>query len=195
MNTTQLLAPLCVALGVLVWLDNSGPEDSGGSSSSVVGAIERHQRATDTTVDAPSVGQSEAPSGASAAATGNPLADVDKADLSATVERPLFAPQRSRPPVAAEEHEEVAAPPPPPPPSYELLGVVTHDGRAIALLSRAEDGTSFRVEVGDTVGGWQVSSVEPKSVRLTRQDGTTRTVPLSDARPKPQPMTDLDGME
>ncbi len=56
---------------------------------------------------------------------------------------------------------------------------MARDGdRAIAGVRKKLDGTSFRVEVGDMLGGWQVSKVEPKSVRLERSDGEVEDVPL-----------------
>jgi len=177
-----------MVLGLLVWLDNSGDDRSG--SSTVAESSEQSARAAAVTVEAPPAASREAgdAAGADGAAVGNPLAIVDTERLTATVERPLFAPSRSRPPL--EEPVQVAAappPPPPPPPSFDLLGVVSDDGRAIALLRRITDGTSFRVEAGDMIGGWRVASVEAKAVRLERQDGTSRLVPLTQERAKPTP--------
>jgi hypothetical protein len=109
------------------------------------------------------------------------LAAFDKVRLRDTIGRPLFAPSRQRPPpVVAAGRPEIkpVGPVKAQPPSYELLGVVQDGNRAIALLRKTGDGASFRVEVGDTIGGWQVSKVEAKSVLLVREDGTSLTVPL-----------------
>jgi len=124
----------------------------------------------------------EAPAGSETAAepqSGNPLASLDKSSLKDWVERPLFAPSRKRPPpTAAAQGPAPVAGAKPLPPSYELMGVVLDSGRAIALLRKKSDGTSFRVQVGDMLGGWQVSKVEPRAVVLVRGDGTSETVSL-----------------
>jgi hypothetical protein len=127
-------------------------------------------------------GDSETPAGSETTPqpqSGNPLASLDKESLKDWVERPLFAPSRKRPPpaVAAQGPVPVAGAKPLPP-TYELMGVVSEKGRAVALLRKKIDGTSFSVEVGDMVGGWQVSKVEPRSVVLVRGDGTSETVSL-----------------
>lgn len=178
MKTSHILVLVCVALGGLVWLDNSGGPENPPSVPTRSAPRDASPTEGQDTPDG-------APSGA--LAVGNPLATIDATSLSNTVNRPLFAPARSRPPVVSAATVEVAAPaPPPPPPSYALLGVVSERGRAIALLQRIADGTSFRVEAGDTIGGWRVANIEPKAVRLEREDGIERTVRLSEARPAPR---------
>ena len=62
--------------------------------------------------------------------------------------------------------------------SYDLLGILREGERAIALLRSKGEGRSFRVEVGDMIGGWRVARMEPTSVLLEREDGTSQTVPL-----------------
>lgn len=106
----------------------------------------------------------------------NPLASIDLNVLNETVERPLVSPTRKRPPEpkaasgpAAPSEEEHP---------YELLGVAWSEKRAIAVMRKKKDGISFRVEEGDTLGRWQVSKVEPKSVHLVRADGEQEIVPL-----------------
>jgi hypothetical protein len=177
MKTVHILIPVCMALGGLVWIDNFSGEEPASAS-----ARPAPVRAGSGELPA---GEAQ-PKGTVASATlaaGNPLAAVDLQTLGDTVNRPLFAPSRSRPPPVVEAPIEVAAaPPPPPPPSYALLGVVRNAGRAIALLLRVSDGTSFRAEVGDTIGGWRVASVESTAVRLERADGTIDTVQLTDGR-------------
>jgi hypothetical protein len=110
----------------------------------------------------------------------NPLASVEVAELQNWVERPLFASSRKRPPApgagaqrtAARAISQQAAP------SYDLLGILREGERAIALLRRKGEGTSFRVEVGDMIGGWRVARMEATSVLLERADGTAQTVEL-----------------
>ena len=106
----------------------------------------------------------------------NPLANLTLDKLHDTVRRPLF--ETSRRPV------EAPAPPPPPQaepaapaPSpavdqnaFTLLGVVASEGRTIALLKRNQTGQNIRAEVGDTVDGWIVVSIEPQRVVLRQGD-------------------------
>ncbi|MDP1906734.1 MAG: hypothetical protein Q8K85_00440 [Hyphomicrobium sp.] len=183
MKISHLLV-VCVALGALVWIDNFGFDNPWNSPSTPSRRDEPGATSSPQTRGAPADEERAAPS-ASGAATGNPLASIDAAALSDTVDRPLFAPSRSRPPEVVAERAQ--APPPPPPPSFALLGVVHDGGRAIALVRKVSDGTTFRVEVGDTIGGWQVAGVEATSIRLQRADGTSRTVHLRDDKPPAKP--------
>lgn len=104
----------------------------------------------------------------------NPLASIGFDQLSETLDRPLFAPARKRPPpkemsaVAPKAQEQ----------SYELLGVALGGGRPVAIMRKKTDGRSFRVEVGDSFGGWQVTKVEPQSVHLERSGGASEIVRL-----------------
>jgi hypothetical protein len=190
MKISHILVPVCVALGTLVWIDNFGFDNPWDSPSAPSRRDAPGAGSSLQTPGAPAEEERSAPS-ASGTATGNPLASIDKAALSDTVSRPLFAPSRSRPPEVVAESAEAAPPPPPPPPSFALLGVVRDGGRAIALVRNVTDGMSFRVEVGDTIGGWQVAGVEATSIRLERADGTSRTVHLREDKPATKPHTDL----
>lgn len=175
-NRPLLLILVCLALGVLVYLDNRKGSDDAAAPSA------RKQAAAGNVAD-----KAAAPAEIDAAAPTseglqlrNPLASFDKSLLKDWVERPLFAPSRQRPPtVAGDKHplsHRVADKRPPP--SYDLLGILRDGDRAIALLRKKGDGTSFRVEVGDMIGGWRVAKMEPASVVLQREDGTSQTVPL-----------------
>lgn len=99
----------------------------------------------------------------------------DPASYSATLERPLFAPDRKPPP-------PVLPPPPPPPPDpladAKLLGLVS--GETGGVLVRAE-GTVRRVNLNTTLGEWTLASVEDRSATFTR-NGETRTIQLAYAR-------------
>jgi hypothetical protein len=173
-NRPLLLILACLALGVLVYLDNRRTSD--GESVPAARTQASVPRATSND------GSSEPAEAVSAEPKlRNPLASLDKAELKDWVERPLFAPSRRRPPAVAvadrQPPRQVAARQPPP--SYDLLGIVRDGDRAIALLRKKGDGTSFRVEVGDMIGGWRVAKMESASVVLEREDGTSQTVPLS----------------
>ena len=176
-NRIYLLIVVCVALGVLVFLDNWGG-DNGVVEPSARARVQASAGASDAASD-PQSG-AEAPASDEMRLT-NPLAGFDKSLLKDWVERPLFAPSRQRPPQVA----MAATPAAPqansqkPPPSFDLLGILRDGDRAIALLRKKGEGTSFRVEVGDMIGGWRVAKMEPASVVLERTDGTSQTVPLS----------------
>lgn len=181
-NCPLLLIIVCLALGALVWFDNRPSGDAERPHAAAVDAGNGAQAQPDdeqlATAD-PAADPTPA-EGAEAVVppkSGNPLASFDKSRLKDTVGRPLFSPSRKRPPetVAASGEIKAAAPVVP---IYDLLGVMHDGGRAIALMRKKSDGTSFRVQPGDMIGGWQVSKVEPQAVVLTRPDGGSETVPL-----------------
>jgi general secretion pathway protein N len=105
-----------------------------------------------------------------AASLSNPLAVQSLDALSATRERPLFAPSR-RPPdppaPAAPPSVVVASPTPPPePPAITFYGVVMEPDGARAL-ARGPSNESLRLRVGDEVGGWSVTGVDRRRLVLT----------------------------
>ena len=175
-NRSVLLIVVCLALGVLVFLDNwSGRNDVVQPSATVRErpSVDEKETAIAPSPDTEPLAQVEMN-------LTNPLASFDKSLLDDWVARPLFAPSRQRPPEVATA-APVATPrvTANPPPTFDLLGIVRDGARAIALLRKKGEGTSFRVEVGDMIGGWRVAKMEPSSVVLERADGTSQTVPLS----------------
>ena len=175
-----LLILVCLALGALVFLDNKPasvpqsqppPPPLSHQPTSERDSQDHETPVSATRTDQVVIDESQ---------LGNPLKSFDKGRLQDTVERPLFASSRRRPPPVEKvvERPLVRVAPKPQPPSYDLLGVVGSGDHAIALLRKKSDGTSFRVEVGDMIGGWRVSKMEPTSVLLERQDGTSQIVPL-----------------
>lgn len=107
-----------------------------------------------------------------------PLPGAVSADTSqfiAMLDRPLFATSRRPPP----------PPPPPPPPqavapvdnlsTARLVGVFFGDGVGGIILNIA--GKHQRVRLNETVDGWQVKSIQARSVLLAR-GGESRTLPL-----------------
>jgi hypothetical protein len=176
-NRTFLLILVCLALGVLVFLDN---RRGGGAIVEPSARARGHANAAaQDGATSPEVA-AEAPVSPEMRLT-NPLADFDTSLLKDWIERPLFAPSRQRPAAVAAATPRAApqVTPKQPPPSYDLLGILRDGERAIALLRKKGEGTSFRVEVGDMIGGWRVARMEPASVVLERADGTSQTVPLS----------------
>lgn len=123
------------------------------------------------------------------AAEGNPLDALHLDDLSATRDRPLFAPSRRPPPPARVE----AAPAPEPapveektivqePPPFELVGAVVGKSVAFALLRNRTTAKVVRVRSGDDAEGWQVGEIGLRTVALARE-GRNETLSLTAQRP------------
>lgn len=172
-----VLATVCAGLGALLWIDQGPDSTSALPYRSSVSPSDKPQ------ADKSSRSAAAAPDDAPLE---SPLTDLKKSDLNHWVERPLFSPSRQRPPPPPKivPRPPVAAPPPPPkPPNFVLLGTLTNGERTIALLRREADNTSFRVELGDMIGGWQVTRVEAKSVLLERDNEPPHTVMLNSNSP------------
>jgi len=178
-NRSLWLILVCLALGVLVYVDNRHAAKPGAETSARTRAPA--PVAADGADEANASETGTATAGLTHLQLRNPLANFDKAQLKDWVARPLFAPTRKRPPAvaAAAPQAKQHIKPKLPPPSYDLLGILRDGARSIALLRKKGEGTSFRVEVGDMIGGWRVARMEPASVVLEREDGTSQTVPLS----------------
>lgn len=107
---------------------------------------------------------------------GNPLWSVPLSVLSVTQERPIFSATRRPPPraVAAAPADEVRAPPPPKPveapPPLTLVGAVVGEGDAIAILVNRTDQKVVRLRQGESVGGWSLTSVQPRQVTFKQGD-------------------------
>ncbi len=104
----------------------------------------------------------------------NPLAIWSLDRLSATRERPLFAPTRRPPPPpppAAPVARQVEAPPPPaPPPTLVVLGIVSDAEGTRAMLRTQASDKVVRARLGDDIGGWKVTEIEPRRVTLSHDD-------------------------
>ena len=171
----HLMIVMCIGLAAMVWFDSQQRAGSPGQPSLASGGPPQGSTSVAPT-DAPAA-PDPAGTAPSPISIGNPLASTSKDQLRDMVERPLLAPSRRRPPDAQATGPSEAASNTQQ--SYDLLGILRNGDRAIALLRRASDGTSFRVEIGDTVGGWRVAKVETTSVLLERNDGTSLAVPLN----------------
>lgn len=80
-------------------------------------------------------------------------------------ERPLFNPAR-KPVQPAPDAAAAAAAPPPPPSNVSLIGIIIDGERRIAMLRTPASPLAISVAVGQDVGGWQVSAIEPGRVVL-----------------------------
>lgn len=111
---------------------------------------------------------------ASEAAAANPLASWSLDRLSATRDRPLFAPSRRAPPPPPPPAPVVArveeAPPPAPPPSLVLLGIITEGKTARAMVRTDASNKVVRARLGDDIGGWKVTQIEPRRLVLSNDD-------------------------
>ena len=112
----------------------------------------------------------EAPSGAALA---NPLATWTLDRLSATRERPLFAPTRRPPPPPPPPPAPVVQQvetPPVPPPTLMLLGIVTEADGARAMVRTQSSNKVVRARLGDEIGGWKVTQIETRRLVLSHDD-------------------------
>ncbi len=103
----------------------------------------------------------------------NPVAGVRFDRLDGTLQRPLFSSARRRPapavvPVVAQQAE--APPPPPPPPNLTLLGVMTEWQGRLAIIQPDAPEKIRMVKIGDEIGGWKVSVIEPRKLILAQED-------------------------
>jgi len=105
---------------------------------------------------------------------GNPLWAIPLGRLTATRERPLFAPTRHPPPIATGA-KPVAAPMAPPPkpaepekPQLSLLGTVSGGGAAagVGLFIDSSSKTVLRLKAGENHKGWVLRAVRPHQVEL-----------------------------
>jgi hypothetical protein len=122
-------------------------------------------------IAAAAVGSAE---GRPGTASENPLAAQPLNLFSDTRDRPLFSPTRRPPPPPPPPVVERVAPPPPvPPPNVVLLGVVTDENGARAVVRSGSPDKIIRARLGEEIEGWQVTQIEPRRVVLSHD---TRSV-------------------
>jgi general secretion pathway protein N len=100
----------------------------------------------------------------------NPLASRPLEGLSATRDRPLFAPTRRPPPQLAAPVVRAVEATPAPPPSVVLLGIITEANEARALVRTDASDKVVRARLGDEIGGWKVTQIEPRRLVLSIDD-------------------------
>jgi hypothetical protein len=102
------------------------------------------------------------------AASENPLAAQPLDLLSDTRDRPLFSRTRRPPPPPPPPVVEPVAPPAPvPPPNVVLLGVVTDENGARAVVRSSSPDKIVRARLGELIDGWQVTQIEPRRLVLS----------------------------
>jgi general secretion pathway protein N len=123
----------------------------------------------------------------------NPLEAQSLDRLSATRDRPLFSPSRRPPPPPppVAELPAASAPPPPPPPNVRLFGIVI-DGEGARAIVRSGTEKVDRVQIGDNIGGWQVSQIEGRHLVLSL-DGRFAKFTLFSDESSQQSSAEADG--
>jgi general secretion pathway protein N len=117
------------------------------------------------------------PSAARPPVSGNPLWSVPLSVLTTTQERPIFSASRRPPPraVVGPLIEPVAAPvvqkpAEPEHPPLVLIGAVVGESDAIAVFLDRTSLAVVRLRAGEAHSGWELSSVLPREVTLTKAD-------------------------
>lgn len=122
--------------------------------------------------------------GIAKAQPGNPLWSIPLSSLTATRDRPLFAPSR-RPPAedkpAASEPDapepDAPASGPASPPNLTLVGTIAGPDTGFAIFQETGSDTVVRLRTGQKHDGWTLESVAGRSVTFTR-DGESATLSL-----------------
>jgi hypothetical protein len=135
----------------------------------------------------------------------NPLARLSLEELSATRDKPLFAPTRRPPapppPPPPAVVRQAPPPPPPQPPALTFFGVVSEADGARALV-RGPSNESLRLRIGDEVEGWSVIEIDRRRLVLSlgersetfslferRREGQARAPVPNFRRPQTAPNT------
>jgi hypothetical protein len=137
-------------------------------------------------VTAPAVATASAPSSVEHVPSANPLWGIPLQQLSATRQRPLFAPSR-RPPPPVVAYQLASAPPPPPPkpaepekPRLSLVGTIAGGAEGIGVFQDlASSGSVLRLKMGEGHDGWVLRAVQRREVTLQKGSQTAvLTLPL-----------------
>jgi hypothetical protein len=126
-----------------------------------------------------------APAAAERVPSGNPLWAIPLRQLSATRERPLFAPSRRPPqPVAAYQLASVPSAPPPKPaepekPHLELVGTIVAQGGGMGVFFNPATRSVLRLKIGEGHEGWVLRGLQRREVTLENGRQTVvLTLPL-----------------
>lgn len=113
-----------------------------------------------------------------AAPSSHPFASFGLAQFDETINRPLFSKSRRPPPPkrVIVVVKPVAKPLPPrePPLSMKLVGIVTANGKPVALLRDRRSNNTVRVAGGESVQGWKVQEIVGSSVRVSHKKWTRK---------------------
>ena len=99
----------------------------------------------------------------------------------ATLDRPLFSPNR-RPPPPPPPPDAVAAPTVDPLAGIQLFGVFSSENnRGGGIIARI-NGKTQRIFLQEKLGDWTLQGIKEREVTLQRAGGETRVLPLAHAR-------------
>jgi general secretion pathway protein N len=128
---------------------------------------------------------------------GNPLWGIPLTSLTATGERPIFAPARRRPSPPPPPPVTAAAPPPEPTAAapeqipLKLLGTITNPKNAIAICLNQATSEVIRLRTGESFEGWTLSDVHPREAVFQKASARATLVLASPDEPPaalvPQP--------
>jgi general secretion pathway protein N len=143
----------------------------------LVGDIQAQPNAIQPSVIQPhAIVGAQPPAPAEPVLSGNPLWAIPLRQLSATHERPLFAPSRRPPPVAATNTYQLASVPPPAPPKpveperpqLSLVGTVAGEAEGIGVFLDQAGKTVLRLKTGENHKGWVLRTVTRRTVVLAK---------------------------
>ena len=120
---------------------------------------------------APAQAQASSSSAAAAGTSASPLAALPLDRFSVTRDRPLFSPNRRPPPPPPAV--TVIPKLPPAPPSLTLLGVIMDVEETRAIVQIANE--VRRLRMGEDVGGWKVTQIEPRQLVLSLDSSHSAT--------------------
>jgi len=162
------LARLALAIALASAISDVGLADTGGDALSARSAIP-----AETTV----LGDAATPAPDATPAPGlNPLWAIPLKSLTATRERPLFAPTR-RPPAPVIPAAQAQAPPPPPVaakpaaperPPLTLVGTILNADGNIAIVQDQTTQKVLSVRQGEAAAGWRVTDVTARAATVEK---------------------------
>ena len=114
--------------------------------------------------------------GVAQSSQGNPLWTIPLASLHSSRERPLFSASRRPPPPFVAQAPKVSIPTAPQPakapekPQVTLVGTVHGPSVEMGVFVDETDKSLLRLRVGQSVRGWTVHSVEPRTATLEKAE-------------------------
>jgi hypothetical protein len=97
-------------------------------------------------------------------------------------DRPLFDPQRKKFVAPTDAQSQPGAPPPLP--TIALIGVIIDHEKSVAIVKAADAAFATSMAVGESVGRWRLSSIQPDRVVLTA-GGNSDEIRLDANKPTP----------
>jgi hypothetical protein len=120
--------------------------------------------------------------------SGNPLWAIPLRQLSATRDRPLFAPSR-RPPPPVVAYQMASVPPPPPKPAepekprLSLVGTIAGGSEGIGVFIDSTSRSVLRLKMGEAHDGWVLREVRRREATLEKGRQTVAlSLPPNDAK-------------